>query len=178
MFIPTRVKLLLTFMTAGAIVVSGAAPSYAGSPAVKNVPRPYVKWIRSAAHTCAAVNGPLLAAQIEQESNWDPRAVSSAGAKGIAQFKPDTWAAFGRDANRNGKKSPFEPADAIMAQGAYMCYLAKQVSSLPGGRARLMLWAYNAGPDATRAANGNPPTAEADHYADRILTKLVPKYRP
>ncbi|MEV8504645.1 lytic transglycosylase domain-containing protein [Actinoplanes sp. NPDC051475] len=145
---------------------------------MKNVPRPYVTWIRSAARTCAAVNGPLLAAQIEQESNWKPRAVSPAGAKGVAQFKPATWATFGKDANHNGKKSPFEPPDAIMAQGTYMCYLARQVRSLPGNRATLMLWAYNAGPEATKAANGNPPTAEARHYAHRILTELVPKYRP
>jgi len=59
----------------------------------------------------------LLAAQCRWESSFDPRAVSSAGAKGIAQFMDDTW-------RQVGHGSPFNPMEAIKAQGKYMLYLA------------------------------------------------------
>lgn len=161
-----------------ALVIGTAVPAFGGSPDVKNVPPEYESSIRLASGACADVNGPLLAAQIEQESNWNPQAVSPIGAEGIAQFKPDTWATFGKDANMNGTKSVWEPEDAIMGQAYYMCHLAGEVSGVPGDKTRAMLWAYNAGPEATKAANGAPPTAEADGYARRILDELIPKYRP
>lgn len=160
----------------GALVLTGTA--WAGSPDVRNVPAEYESWVRQSAGTCDEVNGPLLAAQIEQESNWDPNAVSPIGAQGIAQFLPGTWAAYGTDANGNGSTDPFDPPDAIIAQGRYMCDLAGQIADVPADRTTAMLWAYNAGPEATRAANGQAPTAEADNYARRILTELVPKYTP
>ncbi len=43
-----------------------------------------------------AVSAPQIAAQIQQESSWNPTLVSSAGAKGIAQFRPATFAVYGR----------------------------------------------------------------------------------
>jgi soluble lytic murein transglycosylase-like protein len=174
----SMVKAFTVVLAGAALTGLGTADANAGPPDVKNVPEAYVQWIRQAAGTCDDVNGPLLAAQIEQESNWDPNAVSSAGAQGIAQFKPDTWAAYGVDGNGNGKTDPFEPEDAILAQGKYMCALATEIQSVPADRATAMLWAYNAGPQATKDANGQAPTAEADNYARRILTELVPKYTP
>ena len=173
------VKVLVAAL-AGTVLtgVVGVTAAHAGSPDVRNVPGPYEPWIRFAAGLCEQVNGPLLAAQIEQESNWDALAVSSAGAQGIAQFKPGTWAEYGVDANQNGQANPFEPPDAFLAQGLYMCVLAASMQTVPADRTTAMLWAYNAGPEATKAANGRPPTAEAEHYARRILTELVPKYRP
>jgi soluble lytic murein transglycosylase-like protein len=161
-----------------AVAAAGMQAAYAGSPDTKNVPAQYEQWVRQAAGACNEVNGPLIAAQIEQESSWNPDAVSSAGAVGIAQFKPDTWAAYGVDADNNGSADPKDPADAIVAQGRYMCFLAGAVNGVPGDKTTLMLWAYNAGPEAVKSAGGNPPTAEADNYAKRILNELVPKYRP
>jgi soluble lytic murein transglycosylase-like protein len=172
------VKALTAVLTASVITGVGATAAYAGSPDVKNVPNPYVGWIRFAAGLCAQVNGPLLAAQVEQESNWNPQAVSPAGAQGLAQFKPDVWAQYGLDANRNGTANPFEPEDALLTQGFYMCVLAADIQNVPADRTTAMLWAYNAGPQATKDANGRAPTAEADDYARRILTDLVPKYTP
>jgi soluble lytic murein transglycosylase-like protein len=165
-------------VAACAILATGGTAAWAGSPDVRNVPAEYESWIRQAAGTCDAVNGPLLAAQIEQESEWDPNAVSSIGAEGLAQFLPGTWDAYGVDADGNGTNSPFDPPDAIIAQGKYMCDLAGQVSSVPADLTTAMLWAYNAGPVATQQANGQPPTAEAAQYADRIINELIPNYTP
>jgi soluble lytic murein transglycosylase-like protein len=43
---------------------------------------------------CPGVSAPLLAAQIKAESDWNPNAVSSGGAEGIAQFLPATFAVY------------------------------------------------------------------------------------
>ena len=81
----------------------------------------------------------LLAAQLEAESGFDPRAVSTAGAEGIAQFMPRTW----RGAwNPWRAQSPFDPAAAIKAQARFLGMLLAQTrGDLPGALA-----AYNAGP--------------------------------
>ena len=59
----------------------------------------------------------LLAAQCRWESSFNPCAVSSAGAKGIAQFMPDTWREIGHG-------DPFDVAEAVKAQSKYMLWLA------------------------------------------------------
>lgn len=46
--------------------------------------------------------------------------VSSAGATGWMQFMPETWQAYGVDANEDGKKDPYNPVDAICAAGRYL----------------------------------------------------------
>jgi hypothetical protein len=157
---------------------SGGGPT--GNPKLEvragSVAAEYLPWLRQAANTCAFLDAAHLAAQIDQESRWDPRAVSWLGAQGISQFLPGTWAAFGVDANGNGRADPFEPADAIVSQGKYMCYLVGQFGS--DLTWTTLLWAYNAGPEATKAAGGRAPTQEASDYAHLILTQLLPKYKP
>lgn len=61
----------------------------------------------------------LLAAQLEQESGYDPNAVSGAGAQGIAQFMPQTAAAY-------GLTDPFDPIASIQAQAHLMSDLYNQ----------------------------------------------------
>ena len=163
-----------------ALVIGAAMPASAGEPRnVKGVPDNLAGVVSWAAGSCDHVNGPLLAAQIEQESNWNPRAVSPAGAQSIAQIKPEVWADYGVvDANDNGTVSVWEAEDAIAAQSLIMCNLGGAVRSIPADKTTAMLWAYNAGFEATKEAKGRPPTAEADHYARRILNELIPKYRP
>lgn len=46
--------------------------------------------------------------------------ISSAGALGWMQFMPATWEQYGVDANGDGKKDPFNPADAIFAAARYL----------------------------------------------------------
>ena len=46
--------------------------------------------------------------------------VSSAGAEGWMQFIPSTWAAYGVDANEDGRKDPYNPVDAVCAAARYL----------------------------------------------------------
>lgn len=128
-----------------------------------------VGWLEAAGNLCPEVSAPLLAAQIAAESGWNREARSGAGALGIAQFLPDTFAAVGRDDNHNGTASPWDPADAIMAQGRYMCQLADQVAHVPGDPLANTLAAYNAGPARVLAAGGIPAIPETQAYVRGIL---------
>lgn len=94
----------------------------------------------AAASRESGVPGAVLAAQLEVESKWNPKAVSHANAKGLAQFTPDAWAS-------HGKGDPFDPADAIAAQGRLMRELKQRAerSGIADNPMRLALAGYNAG---------------------------------
>ena len=58
----------------------------------------------------------VLAAINEIETDYGRNLnVSYAGAQGWMQFMPATWKAYGTDANRDGKRDPYNPVDAIFA---------------------------------------------------------------
>lgn len=134
------------------------------------IPGQYRAMIEQAAHTCPEVTAPLLAAQIEAESGWNPRAVSPANAQGLTQFIPGTWAAYGVDGDGDGVRDPFNPADAIPAQARYMCQLVKQVkeNEIPGDVIDNALAGYNAGFGAVLKYQGVPPYAETQKYVPKI----------
>jgi hypothetical protein len=104
-----------------------------------------------------SVSATLLAAQLEQESGFNPNAVSSAGARGIAQFMPDTAAAY-------GLSDPTDAAAAIDAQAHLMRDLLRQFGSVP-----LALAAYNAGAAKVAACGCIPPIPETTAYVAAIL---------
>jgi soluble lytic murein transglycosylase-like protein len=106
------------------------------------------------------VSAALLAAQLLAESNFNPYAVSPAGAQGIAQFMPGTAASY-------GLKDPFDPDEAIDAQAHLMSDLLREFHSIP-----LALAAYNAGPGAVAACDCVPPYPETRAYVARILGLL------
>ena len=63
----------------------------------------------------------VLAAINQIETNFGKNLdTSSAGAEGWMQFLPATWAQYGVDANGDGVKDPFNPADAIFAAARYL----------------------------------------------------------
>ena len=103
------------------------------------------------------VSGTLLAAQLMAESNFNPFAVSSAGAAGIAQFMPGTAAMYGLD-------DPFDAERAIDAQAHLMSDLLGQF-----GDASLALAAYNAGPGPVAACGCVPAIPETQAYVARVL---------
>lgn len=137
------------------------------------VPAPFLPWVVKAGSMCAAVPAPLIAAQIEQESRWNPNARSSVGAQGLSQFMPGTWSSYGRDDDGNGRVSPLDPGDAIMAMGRYDCEIAQTVSSIGGDTTALMLAGYNAGPGAVLLYKGVPPYGETQDYVVRIKAGMA-----
>ncbi|MFL5894839.1 MAG: lytic murein transglycosylase [Thermoleophilaceae bacterium] len=63
----------------------------------------------------------ILAAINEIETDYGRNLnVSSAGAVGWMQFLPSTWKTWGVDANKDGRKDPFNPVDAIFAAARYL----------------------------------------------------------
>ncbi len=103
------------------------------------------------------VSAGLLSAQLLAESNFNPFAVSTAGARGIAQFMPDTARAY-------RLRDPFDAPAAIDAQAHLMSDLLRQFGSVP-----LALAAYNAGPAPVAACDCVPAYPETQAYVARIL---------
>jgi len=104
----------------------------------------------------------FLGATLLQESAFDPRAISAAGAIGIAQFEFETAEGIGVD--------PFDPVSAIEGAarllGAYRdAYLGR-----PDPYA-LALAAYNAGPGSVAHYGGIPPYPETRDYIDTIFER-------
>jgi soluble lytic murein transglycosylase-like protein len=139
------------------------------------VPDAYRPLLEAAGERCDTVGAPLLAAQIDAESGWDPDRVSARGAKGLAQFTAATWAEWGRDADGDGSNSPHDPADAIDAQARYLCHLFDRLAGVPGDPVDNALAAYNAGPGAVRTHGGVPPVEETRAYVRRVRA-LLPRY--
>lgn len=134
-----------------------------GRPATPGyVPKQYASVIASAAQRWN-VSAALIAAQIQQESGFNPRAVSGAGAGGIAQFMPATGRAYGLSpADR------YDPDKAIPAQAHLMHDLLRQFGSVP-----LALAAYNAGPGAVARCGCIPSFPETQRYVAAIMARLA-----
>lgn len=160
-----------------------AATASSGSLNTGLVPPQFLAFVQRAGAMCPDESPALIAAQIEAESQWNPRAVSPVGAQGIAQFMPGTWAMYGKDYSGDGVADPFDPADAIPAQGALMCELFSQVRSAAltgkltrGTSEQNALAGYNAGLGNVFPAGGFPiGITETDAYVPRILA-LKAKY--
>lgn len=166
--------ILIAVILATSMQASQAAPGFSSAQLdPSKVPAPFVSAVQAAGSLCPEVSAPAIAAQIEQESAWNPLAVNPSGAQGIAQFMPQTWKQFG------GGASPFDPQAAIMAQGKYMCSLAQQMQqalglkTVQGDILSLTLAAYNAGPYAVTSAHGVPPNPETQNYVSQILSGIT-----
>lgn len=112
----------------------------------------------------AGIDPNLFERQINQESGYNPWAVSPAGAEGIAQFMPGTAASMG--------VNPWDPTSALYGAARLMA----QNSNMFGGNYAQALAAYNAGPGAVQyainAGGGNWYAylpAETQHYVSVIM---------
>lgn len=104
----------------------------------------------------------FLAATLLQESAFDPRALSAAGAIGIAQFMPSTAQAVGID--------PFDPFQAIPGAASLLAQYMRRFAAYPNPFAAALA-AYNAGPGAVQAYRGIPPYDETREYIDDIVDR-------
>ncbi len=105
------------------------------------------------------IDASLVSALIRAESNYQPRAVSRKGARGLMQLMPAT-------AKRLSVKSSFDPAANVRGGVKYLRELVDRF----GHRPELVLAAYNAGEGAVAAYGGVPPYRETTTYVDRIMT--------
>ncbi|MGW1132545.1 C40 family peptidase [Streptomyces griseoluteus] len=134
------------------------------------VPAAYQTLVQKWGNLCPAINPALLAAQLYQESGFNPGARSPAKAQGIAQFIPGTWATHGVDGDGDGDRDVWDPDDAIPSAASYDCELAKYVRDVPGDVSANMLAAYNAGAYAVIRYGGVPPYRETRNYVKTITT--------
>ncbi|MDK3020650.1 lytic transglycosylase domain-containing protein [Pseudodonghicola sp. IC7] len=92
---------------------------------------------------------------VQQESGWNPNALSHKGALGLAQLMPDT-----------ARRLRVDPADPYENLDGGARYLARQYRKFKSWR--LALAAYNAGPEAVKKHGGVPPYAETQNYVKAI----------
>ena len=111
---------------------------------------PFLLPIYQAAGIEYGIRWEVLAAINEIETDYGRNLnVSSAGAVGWMQFMPSTWAAYGTDANKDGRKDPYNPVDAIFAAARYL------KAANYDNDVRAAIWAYN----------------HADWYVDSVLLR-------
>ena len=99
----------------------------------------------------------LIKSVIKAESLFDPKAVSSAGAKGLMQLMPDT-------ATEVGVNNVFDAEQNIMGGTKYLKKLMKRFKN----NAKSAVAGYNAGPAAVVYYDGVPPFDETMNYVDKI----------
>jgi murein DD-endopeptidase MepM/ murein hydrolase activator NlpD len=168
-----------TFLALGGLPNPWPDDTDANPSAAVDVDPSYVPWLRKAASDCTVLEPSVLAAQIEQLSGWSDDTDALSGQKGIAGFTDGEWRTWGKDDDGNGKSSPHDPADAIMALGRRDCSLAGKVTELRtegrvnGDLVELTLAAYAAGVDAVTKAGRVP--AEVRTYLDEVKA-LLPRY--
>ena len=110
-----------------------------------------------------------IRAVLRVESAGDVRAISSAGAMGLMQVMPDTWAGLRR---RHGLgRDPYDPRDNIFAGTAYLREMWDRY-----GNVAAMLAAYNAGPGRydEHLATGRTLPAETRAYVAVIMPAIGP----
>ncbi|MDT0477909.1 bifunctional lytic transglycosylase/C40 family peptidase [Streptomyces sp. DSM 41014] len=156
------------YLVAGNLL--GGAGGAGKSLAKGAVPAAYRDIVQKWGNLCPAINPALLAAQLYQESGFNPNAKSPAAAQGIAQFIPGTWATHGIDGNGDGVKDVWDPGDAIPSAASYDCQLASYVKDVPGNLTENMLASYNAGAYAVIKYAGVPPYRETRNYVKTITT--------
>src|SRR3954471_17995680 len=109
----------------------------------------------------------LIHAVIKQESQYDPKATSHVGAKGLMQLMPATARRFDCD-------DPTNEAENVEAGTKYLKFLLKRFN----GDVQLALAGYNAGEGSVDKYQGIPPFGETQKYVRKIVANYGKTYHP
>ncbi len=132
------------------------------SPNWQNVPRKYTRHFDRLINEIServGIRSELLKAVIKVESNFNPKAVSKAGAIGLMQVMPAHFEKF--DIN-----NPFDPEANILIGARYL----KKLIHRYDGNLALSLAAYNAGPEIVDRYGAIPPYKETRSFVKKVLT--------
>lgn len=150
------------------------APTVSASQAVETIPLdipsscdPTLDWIIYRAGEREGVDPRFIHAVIQQESRYQTRALSHAGAQGLMQLMPATAKRFGCD-------DVNDPESNIKAGTKYLRWLLKRFE----GDVSLALAGYNAGEGAVDKYDGIPPYKETQSYVVKILANYGKTFHP
>lgn len=125
---------------------------------------PSQRYVRQHLQVAAArygISSDLVDAVAWQESRYNPRARSSAGAIGVMQLMPGT-------ARQLGVSNPHDVGQNVAGGAAYLrAQLLRFGNNVP-----LALAAYNAGPGAVSRYGGIPPYRETQNYVRQIMQRI------
>lgn len=121
--------------------------------------------IARAAATGHGVDADIFERQINQESGFNPNAVSPAGARGLAQFMPATGAGVAAQLGIPLDRFWADPTLQLEGAAVHM----HDLLAMFGGNYRFALAGYNAGPGAVQQYGGVPPYEETQRYVRSIL---------
>ncbi len=104
------------------------------------------------------IESSFIKAVIKAESDFDYKAVSRKGARGLMQLMPETM-------DQMEVKDPFNPEENIFGGTRYLSLLLERFNN----DKKLALAAYNAGPERVEEYQGVPPFPETKSFISKVL---------
>lgn len=139
---------------------SSASAQTTSSASTVSSPQDYEAYFKEASETYGVATS-ILKSIAKAESNFNPSAVSKAGAIGIMQLMPSTAASL-------GVSNSYDARENIMGGAKYISQLLSRYQ----GNISLALAAYNAGTGNVDKYGGIPPFTETQNYVQKVLSYM------